>query len=258
MAWGSITFLSRLELTARYTRIGGVPGFEDNPEFGDYKDKAFDAKLLLLRESRYAPSLSIGVQDFTGTQLFSSQYIALSKRFRDLDLTLGWGQERIDGAFGGLRYHLPWHKKFSLVAEYDATDYQNDFQANLSGADQRKGGATYGLEYTTKWGGVQLSYQDGDIGFNAYASIPLAKKRFVPWYDEPAPFTMRTERPPLEEWRRKPKYARRLARALTEQGFDDIELRLEGRTLDVSVSNARISYISRAQWAWNRSGSRTH
>lgn len=245
-AWSSITFLSRLELTGRYTEIDGVPGFEDNPEFGDYKDKAFDAKLLLLRESRWAPSLAIGTQDFTGTRLFSSDYIALSKRFRDLDLTLGWGQERIDGVFGGLRYRLPWNRKFSLLAEYDAIDYQNDFRASESGADQRKGGATYGLAYTTKWGGVQLSYQGGDVGLNAYASIPLTEKRFVPWFDEPAPFTKRTDRPALEKWQRNPRYARRLARALTQQGFNDVELRLEDRTLAVSLSHSRISFISRA------------
>lgn len=52
--WGSISLFDRLDLDGRYTSIQGVKGFSDPTEaatYGRYKDKAFDAKLLLLKES---------------------------------------------------------------------------------------------------------------------------------------------------------------------------------------------------------------
>lgn len=107
--WSSVTMLPRLELSGRYTVIDDTPVFEDNG-FGNYKDKSFDAKLLLLKESRYIPDFSIGTQDFLGTRIFSANFVTMSKRYRSLDMTLGYGEERIDGMFGGIRYSPAWNK----------------------------------------------------------------------------------------------------------------------------------------------------
>mgnify|MGYP000244588414 CR=1 FL=1 len=145
--WSSVTFLPRLELSARFTKIDGVPGSATEPEFGDFRDKSFDAKAVLLKESRYFPQLSIGAQDFTGTQISKANFIALSKRIGPIDFTAGYGTDRIDGAFGGLRYSPSWLKDFSFVLEHDATHYKKDFRADLSGADKRKGGATVGARH---------------------------------------------------------------------------------------------------------------
>ena len=78
--WSSISMFPWLELSARYTRIDGVPGIPGSPEFGNFKDKAFDAKLRLLSESRFLPEISVGAQDFTGTQLFKSRFVVANKR----------------------------------------------------------------------------------------------------------------------------------------------------------------------------------
>lgn len=78
--WSSISLFSRLEFSARYTEVDGVVGIEQNDDFGDFKDKAFDAKLLLLPETRLFPAITLGTQDFTGTQLFSSDYITFGAR----------------------------------------------------------------------------------------------------------------------------------------------------------------------------------
>jgi len=74
--WSSITMLPRLELSARYTRIMGVPAFPNDPaaDFGDYKDKSFDGKFVLFREGSWVPQLSIGAQDFLGTKIFDAYY----------------------------------------------------------------------------------------------------------------------------------------------------------------------------------------
>ncbi len=100
--WSSVTLLPRVEFSARFTKYDGVPGDSNNPEFGDYRDKAFDIKGVLLEESRYIPQLSIGAQDFTGTRVSKAEFFALGKRLGPVDLTVGYGTDRIAGAFGGL------------------------------------------------------------------------------------------------------------------------------------------------------------
>ncbi len=58
-----------------------------------YKDKSIDIKLRLLKETRLLPEVAVGARDFTGTGIFSSEYLAASKRWGDWDasLGLGWG-----------------------------------------------------------------------------------------------------------------------------------------------------------------------
>ena len=45
----------------------------------------------MLKESRLLPEVAVGARDFTGTGLFSSEYLAASKRWGDWDATLGLG-----------------------------------------------------------------------------------------------------------------------------------------------------------------------
>jgi len=244
--WSSLTVLPRIEVSARFTRIDQVPDTGPDSEFGDFRDKSFDAKLLLLKESPYLPALSIGTQDFTGTRLFTAKFLTLSKNFGDIDVTLGYGTDRIDGAFGGIRYRPSWHKNLGFVAEYDANDYKNDFRAPESGADQRKGGATYAIEYKYGWIGAQLSYQGGDVGANLYVSIPLMQREFIPKIDEPAPYTEITRQPTVEEAQGDTRYAQEITRELERQGFRNIRLRLEGTALEASLTHPRITLIGRA------------
>ena len=58
-----------------------------------YKDKSFDAKFLLFKETNYLPAVAVGVRDMAGTGVFSSEYLVASKRYNNIDLTfgLGWG-----------------------------------------------------------------------------------------------------------------------------------------------------------------------
>ncbi|MBF4328430.1 YjbH domain-containing protein, partial [Vibrio anguillarum] len=51
------------------------------------------AKLRLLEEGYWLPEVSVGLRDVGGTGLFDGEFIAASKRFGPLDVTLGvgWG-----------------------------------------------------------------------------------------------------------------------------------------------------------------------
>ncbi len=244
--WTSITMLPRLELSGRYTIIRGLSSGLGQG-FGSYKDKAFDAKAVLWEESKWWPNVAVGAQDFTGTGLFKANYAVASKRLGNTDYTLGYGSDRIDGAFGGMRHNFAWNRDLALVVEYDANDYSNDFRADESGAAKRNGGLTYGLEYRKGWFGVQLAAQDGDIGGNAYVSVPLMKPEFVPKIHEPRPYPSRKEPgAAIGQWLADTDSAARLARALYEREYKNIKLAFNGHTLIVSLTNTRISHIGRA------------
>ena len=243
--WSSITLLPRLEFSGRYTIIRGLNGGLGKG-FGDFKDKAFDVKALLLKEDGWLPAFSLGYQDFTGTGVFSAKYGVLSKHLGSADYTLGYGTDRIDGLFGGVRQRVPWVRNLSLVLEYDANDYRNDFRADESGADDRDGGWTYGMEYQWGWLGAQLSTDGDDVGVNTWVSIPLEKKEFVPKIHEPAPWTRDTPKVSIDRWMADTGYAVRLARALHERDYRNIRLGFNGYTLSASLTNTRISQTGRA------------
>src|SRR5690606_11494307 len=107
----------------------------------------------------WLPEVAIGADDFIGTRLFSSEFIAANKRF-DLDWgyvdgTVGYGRKRIDGLFGGARLGLKALPSWSLVAEYDRTDYNYGGHYAQTGETARSTGA---------WGGA-LEYRYGPLAF---------------------------------------------------------------------------------------------
>lgn len=244
--WSSLSVFPRFEFSGRFTRIDGVPGFPDNPDYGAYKDKAFDAKAVLWPEQTYLPAAAIGVQDFTGTHLFRARYVALSKRLGDADVTLGYGGQRIDGVFGGVRYTPSWYPSLGVVLEYDANRYADDYQSTLSGANRRDGGASYGLEYRFGWIRTQVSKQDGEIGANLYVSVPLMRSEFVPKIDEPPAPSVDASGQTLDQWRTNPAAAQTLLQRLHAAGFARVAMRLDGEALALSLTHPRISTIGRA------------
>lgn len=247
--WSSVSVLPWLEVSGRVTRIGGVPGFPGSAyltTYGDYKDKTFDAKLRIAEESDFAPALGVGLQDYLGTGIFRASYLAASKRIGAADLTLGLGRGRIDGLFAGMRYAPDWMGNASLVAEYDANDYRRDEGAALSGVDRREKDLNLGLRY--RWGPyeAQVSRLHGETGLNVNVRIPLAEKDFVPKRDEPEPTIPIEPRPGEAEWLADPIHRRRVVRALLGQDFRDIHLSYDHGRLSASLTNPRISRMSRA------------
>lgn len=71
----------------------GYSGFTREVTGEDTFDRQFDVKIRLWEEDLYMPALAVGLQDFLGTGLFSSEYVVASKRFGDFDVSvgLGWG-----------------------------------------------------------------------------------------------------------------------------------------------------------------------
>lgn len=86
-----------LEASIFYISIENLP-YPGSNFRQSYKDKGFNTKIKLLNETEYFPSIAVGLNDFAGTGLFSSEYFVASKQMGKFSTTvgLGWG----DMAYG--------------------------------------------------------------------------------------------------------------------------------------------------------------
>ena len=177
-SWYTFGFgvLPGLEFSGRYTDIANLPaGLE--PDFGSYKDKAFDIKYQLFQESKRGPAIALGLNDFQGTRLFESQYLVLSRQLYPLDLTAGIGRKRLKGPlsigdeigfWGGVEWALT--ERLHLMLEYNPIEYQKDPLPSRGVPQGGNSPFSAGLRYRT-WLGFDLglSYQRGDtIGLSVH------------------------------------------------------------------------------------------
>lgn len=246
------TLLPWLETNLGVTRINGVPGFAADTNgfgksYGAYKDKTAGLKVRILAEDGWQPSLAVGAQDPTGTRLFERNYVAATKTFGDTQVTAGYGNKLIHGAFGGARYSPSWLRDWSFVAEYDASDYQKFPFAEETNVAGRTRGVSYAVEYHLGWMTAALSNQRGVTGINTYLSIPLERKEWIPKFSEPEPYTKVIPRPTLAQWEEDSTYRKRMYEALFRQDFKDVRIRMEPNArLSIVLTNTRISQMSRA------------
>lgn len=207
----SLQLYSWLEATARYTDVRTQLYSEDPGFSGDQtlKDKGLDVKFRLWQESQYIPEISMGLRDFGGTGFFESEYITLSKRYNNLDFTLGMGWGYLGSAgntknpfcdfkssyckrprgfsgqggkidyqrffkgpaslFGGVNYQTPW-QPLALKLEYEGNNYSTDRAGELTQNSRWNFGATYKWQNFT----FDINYQRGDImGFGVHYAFNM-------------------------------------------------------------------------------------
>ncbi len=266
--YGTVGLYDRIEVNGRITEVIGVPGFNnDNTSYGNYKDKAFDAKFLLLKERTYLPAVAIVISDPTGTRLYASQSIVASKRILplDVDLSLGFGNGRLGTAplpaqgegfriemftdpgkwarealpFGGIQYApTPW---LTLLAEYSPIRYERQttdpaqpkyFQTAVPSP------FNFGARVKPlKWLEIDASWQRGEeIGVGASVAFDIGRP-MVPIRDKPYVEPVEASRAPLQD---------RIAFALADVGFSDIAVSTDASTLRVDAENDRYFFAIRA------------
>lgn len=256
--WVTSTILPALQVTGRYVSITGVPAFSNSatdPEYGAgygrYKDKVVDGKLQLWKEGSNYPAVALGAADVFGTELFKSQYAVATKTFgaaRNVELSLGYGNKRIDGLFAGARWTSLNHPNWSVVAEYNSIDYKKDYAATLTGAANRRKGPAVGLEYRWGWLGIQAARGRDNFSVNAFVSIPFGEREYVPKIYEPPVFQDKDPipLPTIAEWRQDAGFGADLVKALAAQDFKNIRVGLDGTVLHLTLTNSRISNMGRA------------
>lgn len=83
------------EALYKYTDINDKP-YSPYKNFSggqSLKDKAFDVKFVLYKETRNLPQIAFGIRDLGGTNRFAAEYLVASKYIGNFDVTLGagWG-----------------------------------------------------------------------------------------------------------------------------------------------------------------------
>lgn len=252
--WATATVLPWLQVSGLYTSISGIqgifaPGVGTN--YGRYKDKAIEAKLRLWQEGEFLPSIAVGVNDPTGTGLFQGKYIVATKTFgqtKNIEASIGYGHKRPEGIFAGARWRPEALPHWALVAEYDANNYPKDFSASQTFAGERRKGPAVGVEYRWGWLGVQVARNRKNPSINAYVTIPFAEREYVPKIFEPAYFQPKDAPPKasIVQWQQNPSYGSALADALSRQDFKNVRVEQKGNTLNLALTNSRISNMGRA------------
>ncbi len=190
------------------------------------KDKSFDGKFRLLKETNILPALALGFRDAAGTGLFSSEYLVGSKQFNNFDITLGigWGMlsnnsirnplgyinDSFDGEreatkgteggefsfdrffrgeagiFGGIEYRLPYLNGARIVIEKDGVDYSKEGYSRVKQKDDINFGFVYPVTNNFQ---LKLGYVRGNtlnIGFS-YVGNYSNKNPFFKKNDPPKP-----------------------------------------------------------------------
>lgn len=92
-----------LHVGARYVAITDRRYSDLNDQ--SFKDKSFDVAIRLIEESDWLPAVALGLNDFGGTGLFSSESIVATRHFYDFSFTLGLGFGRF-GTYEDVRNPL--------------------------------------------------------------------------------------------------------------------------------------------------------
>lgn len=94
---GTFQVLPRLSGSFRYSSIADWSGPGKR-----LLDRSFDIRYLIRRESARLPAVTVGIQDFMGTGIYSAEYIAATKSLTPrLTVTggIGWGRLGSHGSF---------------------------------------------------------------------------------------------------------------------------------------------------------------
>ena len=156
---------------------GCLPACTGIDAFKTYYDRSFDLRYQVLKEGRYLPAVTVGLQDFVGTGVIAGEYIVATKHVTpDIKVSagLGWGRLGSNGPigspfgprpklvigsggnfnfgqwfrgpaapFGGVEWQI--NDAWSFKAEYSSDAYQEE--AATRGTFARRSSFNYGIEY---------------------------------------------------------------------------------------------------------------
>ncbi|HSX03202.1 MAG TPA: YjbH domain-containing protein [Rhabdochlamydiaceae bacterium] len=243
----------RIELSANYRIFrGSLDPIFGHTGFGDEADRIGNVKFGIVAESDNLPScpiISYGLDDFIGTKRFSSQYVVVTMPWCDYDfeLSLGYGKGRLKGLFGGAawtpfrRSHIPVLKNISVLAEYDAIDYEKHISEHAKGRSVNFR-VNAGLSYVLG-DALQLSISSvrgKKLAGSASLRYPLGTtKGLFTKVDDPLPYCSPVDTEQLGLIRPENQFAEDLAFAFGDQGLDLYSVYLRDGSLWIKVVNNR-------------------
>ncbi|MFV0291871.1 MAG: YjbH domain-containing protein [Paracoccus sp. (in: a-proteobacteria)] len=264
----------RLTAALRYSKIDGTIDTDRDALY----DRSFDLQFLVFDEQGWRPSVAVGLRDFMGTGVYSSEYLVATKtvtpRLR-VSAGVGWG--RLAGAWrrtdysdeGGKPNYDDWFRgdakpfasvewqandRLSLLAEYSYDDYQPEVEGGDEAPD---GKVNLGVNYR-----IGNNYQIGayTIGGNVFGvrgTVALnAHQSPYPSGLEPAPAPVRPRPTPAvdpEGWSgswsadptAQPAIQNALSKALANEGQVLESMSLTANRAEVRIHNKR--YLMQAE-----------
>lgn len=248
----------RLSGSFRYASIAGYNATGRPTRY----DRSFDLRFRLLDETRWRPAVTIGLQDFAGTGVYSGEYVVATKNLTPrLKVTAGLGWGRLGGAaygnrtinigrggvpdagnwfrggvrpFGGIEWKTPL-EGLTFKAEYSSDHYVIETR---QGIYDRRTPLNLGLEWSrsaaVKWG---LYYLNGDkLALNVSLSFNAGRSPAASGL-EGAPLPVALRRPRLQpgqsydaSWAATPGAGAAARRALA-QALETMQLGMEGLAL---------------------------
>lgn len=196
-------FTPNIELTGSYRLYRGMDDPILSPRgYGCMTDRGVNFKLAIFHPSDsdfVLPGIAIGMDDCVGTRAFRSRYVVATQVFpqHNLELSLGYGEWRIHGLFGGLHW-MPFRhscasflRPLAFAAEYDALDYKNPkYEPHVQGRELAYR-VNFGIKYRL-WDYVDLSaswIRGKAFAWSASATLPIGETQgFVPKVDDPLPY----------------------------------------------------------------------
>lgn len=201
--------------------------------YGDDADRTANFKIGIDPSRygfKYLPAVSLGMEDFLGSKRFHSPFVVITEQLPDLGLefSLGYGKGRYNKWFGGVAWspwfaaQIPILKNFTLVAEYDCIDYENHPDEHNKGRDVKSrinvGGALTIRDFLQ----IKASTLRG-TDYTAMASIFYNfgnTQGLFPKKDDPNLYSSPKNLEPIGHLRTERSYAKELAFAFDQQGFN--------------------------------------
>ncbi len=230
---GSMGVFPGLEVTGRVTEITNIPSGL-GPGYGANKDKAFAAKYQVIPESKWLPAVAVGWDDFQGTQLFESRYVAVNRQIFPFDFTLGYGNKRLDGLFGGIE--LSAHPKLSLMAEYSPISYEKDASSAKGVPEGANSPVNFGMRFKPYPGiHLGLSYQRGqEVGMMLHFQGGIGKP-ILPRRADPPPLAP-VDRTPFQK-RDMKQMVGQIHEAIHRAGFSGVSVYTDIENLTAEFEN---------------------
>ena len=145
--FAKMQFFPWLEAVLKYTKGYNQPYIEWSQSEA-WTDKGIDIKFRLLEETKRIPELALGLRDFGGTGAYSAEFIVASKRFKNIDLSLGLGYGTLADV-DHIRSPLGWFNSFLSKINIGAED------ANLQHGGAIDFGTFFEEERVSIFGGIE-------------------------------------------------------------------------------------------------------
>jgi len=243
----------RIEVSGNYRIFRGV----DDPiltpmGFGDMSDKGANVKIAIFlpEDTNYElPGFAFGFEDFMGTRNFKGEYVVLTQVLRDwnLELTLGYGMDRIRGFFGGTiwfpfrRSGCWWIDGLAFVAEYDATPYDDVLVEKHPQGRRSKSPINVGVKYRLfdafDFSASYVRGHEWAVTASTYYNFGDTEG-FLPKINDPLPYRAPLNHQPIGWLRTYDTLTQDLVYNFREQGFEILGIWIEDcRHLTIEIYN---------------------